>query len=371
MITDHLQPGDTVVVGQTSAEPPTLVDELLDAAPAVTAFVGYTANEAWLRAPFPVRTYVAGGVLRRLPGLEYVPTHLSRVEEHIVAGRLAADVVLLRVGPADGDGWHDLGPTVDYVWAAAQRARVVLVEVDERMPRTRSRWRLHSSLVTASVVADRPMVTLPFRPPSRTDRAVAANVAALVPDGAVVQLGLGGLADAVAAELASRRRLRVRSGLVGDWLLDLARAGAVDRVVAGMTLGSPELYTFLDDNPLAEFAPCAAVHVDGPFFAVNSAIEVDLYGQVGAEYAGGRLVGGVGGQVDFFRAAHGSGAAILALPSTTPSGAARIVEQLSGPVTSAASDVDLVVTDRGVADLRGCTVAQRRERLLVVSAATG
>ncbi|MCD2197659.1 acetyl-CoA transferase [Actinomycetospora endophytica] len=369
MITDHLRPGDTVVVGQTSAEPPTLVDALLDARTDVTAFVGYTANDAWRRARCRVVTYVAGGVLRRVPTVEYLPTHLSRVEEHVVAGRLAADVVLLRVGPADVDGFHDLGPTVDYVWAAAQRARVVLVEVDEHMPRTRSRRRLHRSLVTEAFPADRPPITTGSKPPSELDRAVAGRVAALVPDGAAVQLGLGGLADAVAAELGSRRGLRMRSGLVGDWLPGLAEAGALDSVVAGMTLGGPDLYAFLDDNPIAEFAPGSEITaaVEGPFVAVNSAVEVDLLGQIGAEYVGDRLVGGVGGQVDFLRAAHGRGVGVVALPSVTTTGATRIVPRLADPVTTSKSDVDVVVTEHGVADLRACTVRERAERLIAVA----
>lgn len=237
------------------------------------------------------------------------------------------------------------------------------------MPRTRSRRRLHRSLITEAVPADRPPVTMPSKPPSDLDRAVAAHVATLIPDGAAVQLGLGGLADAVAAELGSRRGLRVRSGLVGDWLLGMAEAGAVDSVVAGMTVGSPELYAFLDDNPIVEFAPGAetAAMVEGPFLAVNSAVEVDLLGQVGAEYVGDRLVGGVGGQVDFLRAAHGCGVGIVALPSVTPSGAGRIVTRVSGPVTTSKSDVDVVVTEHGVADLRACTLAERAARLTAVA----
>ncbi len=372
-VAEHLRPGDTVIVGQTSAEPPELVEQLLAVGPEVTGFVGYTANEAWLDARCRVVTYVAGGVLRRLPTVEYLPVHLSRIEEHVAAGRLPADVVLLRVGPADADGFHDLGPTVDYVWAAAQRARAVLVEVDEHMPRTRSRRRLHTSRITAAIPAARPMVAVPARPPSELDRAVAAQVALLVPDGAVVQLGLGGLADAVAAQLCSRRGLRVRSGLLGTWLVDLAASGALatgpGSVVGGLTLGSPELYAFLDGHPDVEIAPGADIGAldGGPFVAVNSAVEVDLLGQVGAEYVGDRLVGGVGGQVDFSRAAHGHGVAVVALPSVTPKGASRIVARVTGPVTSSKSDVDVVVTEHGVADLRACTVSERAERLVAVA----
>ncbi|MEJ2890313.1 acetyl-CoA hydrolase/transferase C-terminal domain-containing protein [Actinomycetospora aeridis] len=385
-VAEHLRPGDTVLIGQTVAEPPVLVDELVDAArtvEAVTAVCGYVTSDAWRRAtPGHPRVvgYAAAGALRTLaPGvLDYLPVHLSRIEDHVTSGQLPVDVVLLQVGPADADGYHDLGAAVDYVAAAAQRARVVLAEIHEDMPRTRSRSRLHRSRITEAVPSRRPLPSAAARPPSATDRAVAAAVVDLVPDHAVIQMGIGGLPDAVASELRGRRGLRVRSGLVGDWLLELAHAGALAEgpgtVVAGMALGSPELYAFLDGHDGVEFAPGAdagAVERCAPFVSVNSALEVDLLGQVGAEFIGDRLVGGVGGQADFFRAAHRGGdasAAVVALPSVTPTGASRIVARVSsGVVTSSKSDVDVVVTEWGAADLRACTVSERLERLVAIA----
>lgn len=388
-VADYLRAGDTVVVGQTVAEPPVLVEQLIEASRAVedvTAVVGYTAGDGWLRAEpgHPrIAGLVAAGVMRKLaPGVfDYLPLHLSRVEDHIVSGRQPVGMVLLQVGPADEDGYHDLGGCVDYVAVAAERARTVLVEVNEHMPRTRSRRRLHRSRITAAIPSTRPLPTSPSRLPTDVERAVAANVASLVPDGAVIQLGLGALADAVAGELHCRRGLRVRSGLVGDWLVGLSRAGALARgpgsVVTGMSLGEPELYAFLDGNPDVEFAPGAdagLISADpafSPFISVNSAVEVDLVGQLGAEVAGGRLVGGVGGQVDFFRAAHrggADGAAVVALASTSPRGASRIVPRVcDGVVTSSKSDVDVVVTEWGIADIRACSVSERVERLVAVA----
>lgn len=255
---------------------------------------------------------------------------------------------------------------------AAEHARVVLAEVNENMPRTRSARRLRRSRITASLN--------PARPASDVELRVAANVAALIPDGAVIQLGASALAEATAKALWSRRGLRVRSGLVGDWLVGLHEAGAFSghpgSAVTGIALGSPKLYAFLDGADIVEFAPISeqmgptATAEFSPFFPINSAVEVDLFGQLNSELAGGRYVGAVGGQADFFRAAHRSdgGLAIVALASATPSGESRIVPRFGhGMVTSLKSDVDVVVTEWGIADIGACSMRERMERLAQVA----
>ncbi|HEX2316476.1 MAG TPA: acetyl-CoA hydrolase/transferase C-terminal domain-containing protein, partial [Thermomonospora sp.] len=341
-ITEYLRPGDTVLIGQAAAEPPVLVEKFIEAAasiPGLTALCGYTLTDAWDKVTSGrpnVKTYVAHGSLRRLSArglLDIVPWNYSRIEELITTGRLPVDVVLLQVGPADDEGYHDLGPTVDYAVVAAEHARVVLAEVNPNMPRTRASRRLHGSRVTAAISSARPLAGSPARPPSDEERKVAVNVAALVPSGATIQLGASALADAIAAELHGRRGLRVRSGLVGDWLVDLYEAGALDRTpgscVVGMALGTERLYRFLRDSDVVRLAPLQEqISADAmararPYVSINSAIEVDLLGQVNSEVIGGRYVGAVGGQVDFFRACRGSvgGTAVVALASTAPSGA--------------------------------------------------
>jgi len=387
-IGDFLQAGDNVLIGQAVAEPPALVEKFIKAALTVdnlTALCGYTLSSAWGGATPGrpnIKTYAAHGALRKLgPGqLDFLPLHLSRMEDHIVSGRLRVDVVLLQVGPADEDGYHDLGLTVDYGVVAAEHARVVLVEVNENMPRTRSARRLHRSRITASLNSSRPLAGSPLRPANEVELRVAANVAALIGDGAVIQLGASALAEAIATELRSRRGLRVRSGLVGDWLAGLYEAGALaDRpgsVVIGLALGTKKLYEFLDGTDVVEFAPIGeqtgptATAEFSPYFSINSAVEVDLFGQLNSELAGGRYVGAVGGQVDYFRAAHGSenGAAIVALASTSSSGESRIVPSLPhGMVTSLKSDVDVVVTEWGSADIRACSMRERIERIASIA----
>lgn len=379
--------GDTVLIGQAASEPPTLVADLLRLAAEVgdvTAICGYTLDPVW-RSARPgsprLRSYSAQGPLRDLSrdGLvELIPVHYSRLEDHVRDGRLAADVVLLQVGPLDDDGCYPLGATVDYVVVAAEAARAVVVEVNPHMPRTHATRRLPRSLVTAEVATSAPLAVSPTRAPTPEEVAVAKNVAALVPDGATIQVGLGALAEAIAAQLHDRHDLRVRAGLVGDWLVGLYEAGAMApgpaTCVTGIALGTDRLYRFLDGNaqvllaPLSEQLAVDALAAAGPFITMNSAVEVDLFGQVNAEVAGGRYVGAVGGQVDFFRGAHvgQGGLAVVALAAGSSS-ASRIVAQLSGPVTTPKSDVDVVVTEWGIADLRCADFGERARRLAAVA----
>ncbi len=387
-IRDFLKPGDHVLIGEATAEPPELIRQLLAAAGSVddlTVFCGYTLAPEWkaVHDDRPtITSYVAHGTLRPLAAaglVRIVPLHLSEVEKAVVTGKLPIDVVLIQVGPMGNDGCYDLGPTVDYAWAAAQQARVVLVEVNEHMPRTRSTRRLSASRVTAAIDSSRALAGSPARPPSETERQVAAHVARYVRSGSTVQLGASALADAIAEEISDRRDLRVRSGLVGDWLVDLQEAGALSSepgsCVVGIALGSPRLYDFLARSDVVEFAPTQDLVAPQimlnceHFVSMNSTIEVDILGQANSEVAGGRYVGAVGGQVDFFRAARAarSGSAIIAMASTSPSGQSRIVPTLSGPTTTSKSDVDVVVTEWGAAEIGSLSLADRVEALARVA----
>jgi acyl-CoA hydrolase len=388
-ILDHLKPGDTVLIGQATAEPPGLVRALVAAAEQlddITAFCGYTLSDGWDAVGtngLSVKAYAAHGALRRLGKinkLDVLPWHLSAVEPYITSGRLPVDVVLLQVGPKDADGFYNLGATVDYGVIAAEHARAVLVEVNPNMPRTRSARRLHESVVAAEIETAAELADSPARPASDVEKEVARHVAGLIPSGSTLQLGASALADEVACRLHDRQNLTVRSGLVGDWLVDLYEAGAMapgqNTTVTGMVLGTRRLYDFVNEDERVWFAPTqdivdpAELRKCALYAAVNSAIEVDLTGEINAEVVGGRYVGAVGGQVDFFRGARSArdGLAIVALASTHPNGDSRIVATLSGPVTSLKSDVDMVITEWGIADLRASSLKERAERLVAVAA---
>lgn len=387
-IAQYLKPGDRVLIGQAAAEPPELVRQLIAASHTVadlSVFCGYTLSDEWRAAraaPLAVRSYVAHGALRPLAAagrLDIVPLHLSRVEHAIECGDLPVDVVLLQVGVKGEDGCYDLGATVDHAWVAAQHARAVLVQVNPNMPRTHAARRLPASRVAAAIEVSRPLAGSPAREPNDAELRVAANVAKYVRSGSTVQLGASALADAIARELRDRRRLRVRSGLVGDWLVDLHEAGALATaaasIVTGMALGSERLYRFLDGNDAIEWCPSSELVAPNEladcqhFVALNSAIDVDLLGQVNAEVVDGRYVGAVGGQVDFFRATRmsRSGTAIIAMSSTSPAGQSRIVARLAGPVSTLKNDYDVVVTEWGAAEIGALSYPDRVAALIEVA----
>ncbi|WP_198968746.1 acetyl-CoA hydrolase/transferase family protein [Xylophilus sp. ASV27] len=399
---DYLRPQDTVLVGQAAAEPHELVAQLVDASQQIadlTVVCGYALSDDWKRVTRGkprVVTYSAHGPLRGLARsgeIDILPNHYSHFGRLVTTGAFQPNVILLQLPPADADGYHSFGTTVDYVAQAAQTAPaatptgrvdrlgpIIIAEINENMPSTRSKWRLHQSQITASFSNDRPLEGTPARVPSDIDYAIARHVASVVPDGASVQLGIGALATAIGRALCRHRELRVRSGLVGDWLLELDAAGALasgdDACVAGMALGSPALYDFVARHdrvrfmPITDLTASAAVSFCNPYVAVNSALEVDLLGQVNSEVAGGMYIGALGSQVDTFRATRvaPSGLAIVAMPARGPKGASQIVTALSGPVTSLQSDIDMVITEYGIADLQGTTAAERAARLIEIAA---
>ena len=391
VLAHHLRRGDHVVVGQATSEPMGLVDQLFALAAGLgqlNVFCGYSLNPAWaapIDSALRVTTYCGLGSVRHIVGrgaARVIPAQLSQLSSYFESGVLKADVVLLQVSPADAEGYHSLGCAVDYVWNAAQAARVVLVEVNANVPRTRSACRLHGSRVVVARESDTPLLELPNEAPDARQLIIGRNVARLVPDGAIVQLGIGSMAAAVARALSQHRGLRIRSGMVGDWLPELVASGAIDTTdpeacMASLAVGTRSLYDFAGPDGVLGFAAPAQLVAPGgpaagaPFMAINSAIEVDLYGQANAEFVGTRYVGAVGGQSDYFRAARRSpgGLAIVALPATVGAASkSRVVARIAGAyVTAAQSDIDVIVTEYGVADIRATTLAERRRLITALA----
>jgi acyl-CoA hydrolase len=296
-------------------------------------------------------------------------------------------VALLQCTPPDAHGYMSLGPSVDTSLTAAQCARHVIVELNERMPRTMGDSFLHVSRVDAFVETSHPLAE--YRTGEITDlhRSIARRVAELIPDGATLQTGIGGIPDAVLGFLKDRRDLGVHTEMFSEGLIDLVRAGVVNnerktlhphKVISGFALGTKPLFDFLDNNPIFEFHTTA--YTNDPFLiaqnermvAVNSAIEVDLTGQVCADSICGTLYSGIGGQVDFIRGAARSkgGVPVIALPSTARDGTvSRIVPSLhpgAGVVTSR-GDVHWVVTEHGAVNLHGRNLRQRAEALIGIA----
>ena len=384
VLMDHLRPGDRVVVGQATAEPRGLVKALCDVAPRlapIEVFCGFSLNPMWqdgVPASLTMITYCGLGSLGPLvarAGARVIPFSMSQLSAALASRAMPVDVVLLQVSPADALGYHSLGFAADYVWEAARLARVVVVEVNARIPTTRNGCRLHASDVVVAVHSETALPELPAEPIGEVPARIAAHVARLVPDGATVQLGIGRLSDAIAHALTDRRGLRIRSGMVGGWFAQLLSSGAIDHTdtdacLASLAVGSADFYRSVADDGVLGFAlPAQLVTpvAGSPFMAINSGIEVDLRGQVNAEFLGDRYIGASSGQPDYFRAARRSsgGLAILALPSSNERGdKSRIVPRIGcGYVTTAQSDLDMIVTEHGIADIRATDFAERRARI--------
>src|SRR3954451_7471735 len=368
-----VRPGDGVVWGQACAEPVVLVDALLARPPAdVSAFVGLSWRELPVPEGMRVLSYGALGRLGRLPGLEVVPCHYSALPRLFAERRLPGDVALVQVSPPDGRGRCSLGVGVDYLADALAHARVVIAEVNDHCPVTAGEWIAWDRL-DAVVHSSRPLLEAPAARPVDTERRIAAHVAAIVEDGDTIQLGVGALPEAILGALTGHRDLGVHSGMVSDGILDLVEAGAISNArkscyravsVTGAALGSARQFEALAGREDVVFKPASFTHAPatlaeaGRLAAIHSALENDLTGQVNAESAGGRRIGAVGGQVDFLRAAAvAGGKPIIALP------ARRIVEGLSGPVSTARSDVDWVVTEHGARSLARLSDERRRAAL--------
>ena len=394
-LTSFIRPGDTILVGGATGEPRSLVELLIaqrHAVGPVTVFVGpsYTglfqpehADGLRFRAIGGAGTTTA---LTRAGVVDVVPAHLGSVAGLIASRRLPVDVVMAQMTPPDEAGVHSLGLIADYLHVAIAGARVTLAEINPRVPRTLGETGVPAARITAVVHDDRPLVEVEGRPLSPEDQAIGAHIAALVPDGATLQVGIGGTPDAVLAALRDHRDLGVHSGLANDAMVDLVECGALNNsrkeidqalVVAGALYGTQRLYRWADGNPMLSMRPVSYTHnarvlsAFASLFAINSAIEVDLTGQVNAEMVDGRHVGVIGGQGAFARAGLMSerGRSIIALPSTARAGqVSRVVARVAdGVVTTPRADADLVVTEHGVADLRGASVRERALRMIAIS----
>ncbi len=318
---------------------------------------------------------------------DYTPIFLSEVEELFRSGALPLDVALLQTAPPDEYGFLSLGVSVDLTLTAARYARRVIVEVNDRMPRTFGDGFVHVSEISAVVETSHPLCELEAEPTTALDRRIACHVTSLIPDGATLQAGIGAIPNAVLASLAGRRNLGMHSEMCSDGVIPLIEAGVLSgeaktlhpgKIVIGFVLGTRRLFDLVDGNPMFEFHPSS--YVNDPFViaqnekmvAINSAIQVDLTGQVCADSIGARPYSGFGGQTDFIRGAARSrgGKPIVALPSTARDGAvSRIVPMLdagAGVVTTRA-DVHYVVTEYGVAYLHGKSLRQRAEALIEIA----
>ena len=393
-----VQSGMRVYIQPGCAEPETLVEALMRRAPEVEAVEivhMMTMGAAPYVAPamaghFRHNAMFIGGNVREAINdgrADYTPIYLSEIEELFEGGIMPIDVALLQLSPPDPHGFCSFGVGVDTSLTAAKCARYVVAQINDQMPRTYGDSFIHVTDLDAIVDSCRPLCEM--KQPVITDmhKAIARNVAGLIEDGAVLQTGIGGIPDAVLPFLMDRKDLAVHSELVSNGLIPLIEAGVITgarknfkprKIILGFAIGTKRLFDFLDNNPIFEFHPTA--YTNNPeliarndnMVAINSALQIDLTGQVCSDSIGSQFYSGIGGQVDFLRGAARSkgGKSIIAISSTAKDGAiSRIVPMLSpgaGVVTSRGL-IRYVVTEYGVAYLHGKTIRQRAQALIDIA----
>jgi len=390
--------GTRVYIQPGCAEPETLAEALLKRAPFVhdvevvhlltLGCADYVKPE--MAGHFRHNAFFIGGNVRAAVNdgrADYTPVYLSEVEDLFESGAMPLDVALIQVSPPDAHGFCSFGVGIDTTLTAAKYARYVVAQVNDRMPRTYGDSFIHVSQIHAFVESSRPLCELPC--PKITDLHVeiARNVAGLIDDGAVLQTGIGGIPSAVLKFLVDRKDLGVHSELISDGVIPLIEAGVITgarknfkprKIIVGFVLGTKKMFDFVDNNPIFEFHPSA--YTNDPLLiarndnmvAINSALQIDLTGQVSSDSLGTWFYSGIGGQVDFLRGASHSkgGKPIVALPSTAKDGSvSRIVAMLtpgSGVVTSRGL-VRYVVTEYGVAYLHGKSIRERAKALIEIA----
>lgn len=393
----YIQSGQQVFIHGGAATPTKLIEGLVEQADHlrdVELMHLHTMGDAPYAAArfsksFRVTNFFVGANLRDRIGhdrVDYLPCFLSEIPALFKSGRFTLDVALIHISPPDAHGFCSLGTSVDIARAAVDNAKLVLAQVNQQMPRTHGDSFIHLDQISHYIEVDEPLPESP--PPSvkNQDKIIGQYIVDLIEDGSTLQTGIGSIPDAVLASLKNHRHLGIHTEMWSDGTLELIKCGAVDnsrkvihpgKTVSGFIIGTKAVYDFIHDNP--SVVQLDIGYVNNPFniarnpkvVAINSAVEIDLTGQVCADSIGSRIISGVGGQMDFIRGASLSrnGKPIIALPSRTRHGQSRIVPVLNtgaGVVTTRAH-IHYVVTEYGVADLYGKTLQKRAKELIRIA----
>ncbi|HKK78165.1 MAG TPA: acetyl-CoA hydrolase/transferase C-terminal domain-containing protein [Phaeodactylibacter sp.] len=346
------------------------------------------ADESLIES-FRVNNLFVGGNVRKAVQegrADYIPIFLSEVPLLFRRRIIPLDAALLQVSPPDKNGYCTLGLSVDTSLAAAQSAKVLIAEINPNMPRTHGDGSIHISKFDRVTEVDYDLPTLALPEPTDVEKRIGQHVANLVENGSTLQMGIGTIPNAALAAMENHKELGIHTEMFSDGIIKLVKKGVItnqhkrkqrNHIVTGFIMGSQELYDFVDDNPLvrvldiAYVNDTATIRQNPKVVAINSAIEIDLTGQVCADSIGTRIYSGVGGQMDFIRGASLSegGKPIIALPSTTRKGISRITSMLkpgAGVVTTRAH-VHYIVTEYGVAEMFGKNLRQRAKQLIDIA----
>lgn len=392
-LSSYVRHGDRVVWGQAQAEPITLTQNLIQNRKKIgkfKVFLGISQFPTCLpeySEHVEYLSYCGAGHNRTLAQhqvLDIVPVHYSQLPRLIEDQQLKLDVVLIQVSAANAQGQYSYSLAQDYLKSALRHARIVIAEVNRQAPWVYSNQYLTEADFDVMVYTDRKIEAQPSADHSATTQKIAQNVASCIPDHSTLQLGIGSIPEAIMQALDQHQHLGIHSGIIGDGVAELMQKGVITnqkksidpgKTITGLIVGSSKLHQFVHQNSGIELRSTEYTHHAATlaaiqqFIAINSAIEVDLTGQVNAEIANKTYVGAVGGALDFIRAANQShgGVSIIALPASGKS-FSRIVSKLQGPVSTPRSDAGLIVTEYGIADLRGLSLSQRVEKMISIAA---
>jgi acyl-CoA hydrolase len=395
---DHLCDGDFIIVPTGVGEPPSLLTALSEQRRrfhdikvgqvlAVRKFAYFdpeTAEHVRHVSFFFGAASRAGGMAG---SIDFIPSYFSEMPGLIQRGQMAADVVMAMVSPMDSHGYFSLSLGVDYTLAALKKARTVVLEVNPNVPYALGNCHVHISQVTALVESQEPVMEVGLPKIGAVQEAIGKYVADMIDDGSTLQIGYGGIPDAVVMQLTAKQDLGIHTEMIGDGILTLIESGAVTnrkknylpgKTVATFALGSQKLYRYMDRNPGLEMHPVD--FTNDPYLAgqndnlmtINATLQIDLLGQCGSESLAHLPYSGTGGQSDFVRAANRSrgGKSFIVLPSTAKDNSiSRIVPMLSAGthVSTSKNDINYVVSEHGVAQLRGKSAKQRAGELIAIA----
>ncbi|MGW1453996.1 acetyl-CoA hydrolase/transferase family protein [Salegentibacter agarivorans] len=389
--------GDRIFIQGAAMTPVTLIDALCDRYNELTdveIIQIHTEGKAkYTEEPyagsFSINTcFVAGNVRNAVNSNKgtYIPIFLSEIHNLFRRDILPLDVAFIQVSPPDKHGYCSLGVSVDITLPAIQKAKKVIAQINPNVPRTHGDGIIHSSQIDAAIEANQPIFATSVTAPTEIEKQIGKHVAELIEDGATLQMGIGGIPNVVLNNLQNHKNLGIHTEMFSDGILPLVKSGVITgankeiktgKLVTCFAIGSPDLYDFIDDNPIVHFKEAAytndtaIIRQNPKVTAINSAIEIDLTGQVCADTIGKYQFSGVGGQMDFIRGAALSegGKPIIAMPSITKNGISKIVPFLKegAGVTTTRAHVHYIATEYGVVNLYGKNLKQRAKELISIA----
>jgi 4-hydroxybutyrate CoA-transferase len=394
---EKIKSNNLIFIHSGVSAPQKLIKALVDRAPELSNVKIYQmhtegdcsyAKEEYKKS-FLVNNFFIGANMRAACSnvtANYIPIFLSEIPQLFYSGVISLDVALIQLSPPDNHGMCSLGPSVDITISAVRTAKVIIAQINKQMPRTFGDSQIHISKIDAFTYCDEPILTVVSKEASPAERAIGANIASIVENGATLQLGIGAIPNAVLDSLAGHKDLGIHSEMFSDGIINLYNKGAITgrfkkkhpgKIVSSFVIGTQKLYDFIDDNPEVLLLDCSytnntyVIAQNPKVTAINGAMEVDITGQVCADSIGSKIYSGVGGQMDFIRGASLSqgGKPIIALPSTTLKGASKIVSQLrpgAGVVTTRAH-AHYIVTEFGVANLYGKSIQERIKEMIRIA----